>query len=119
MFACSIVFVIKLVCASVHLLPVFHFLLVEPSIKFRGEFVALDLGVEVVGDDGVRLHGRRIAAGHESATIFFAFLETFFVDEKFKRSFEGMLARFLRGILRKSLNIKHLRRAAGRASVTD
>jgi len=57
MFACSIVFVIKLVCASVHLLPVFHFLLVEPSIKFRGEFVALDLGVEVVGDDGVRLHG--------------------------------------------------------------
>ena len=51
------VFVIKLVGASVHVLPVFQFLLVEPSIKFRGEFVALDLGVEVVGDDGVRLHG--------------------------------------------------------------
>ena len=48
-------FVIKLISASVDLLPVFHFLLVEPSIKFRGEFVALDLGVEVVGD-GVRLH---------------------------------------------------------------
>ena len=55
-FACSVVFVIKLVCASVHLLPVFHFLLVEPSLKFRGKLVALDLRVEVVGD-GVRLHG--------------------------------------------------------------
>jgi hypothetical protein len=112
------VFVIKLVSFRFDFLPVFQFLRVEPSLVFGGKLVALDLGVEVVVDEGVRLHGERIAAGHESATIFFAFLETFFVDEKFKRSFEGMLARFLRGILRKSLNIKHLRRAAGRAAVS-
>ena len=57
MFACSVVFVIKLISASVDVLPVFQFLLVEPSLKFRGKLVALDLRVEVVGDDGVRLHG--------------------------------------------------------------
>ncbi len=56
-FACSVVFVIKLISASVDVLPVFQFLLVEPSLKFRGKLVALDLRVEVVGDDGVRLHG--------------------------------------------------------------
>ena len=57
MFAWFIVFVIKLISASVDLLPVFQFLRVEPSLVFRGKLVALDLGVEVVGDDGVRLHG--------------------------------------------------------------
>ena len=49
------VFVIKLISASVDLLPVFQFLRVEPSLKFGGKLVALDLRVEVV-DDGVRLH---------------------------------------------------------------
>jgi hypothetical protein len=47
--------------------------------------------------------------------FFFAFLESIFVDEKK----DSDLARFLLYILRNVLNIKHLRRAAGRASVTD
>jgi urocanate hydratase len=81
MFACSIVFVIKLISASVDVLPVFQFLLVEPSLKFRGKLVALDLRGEVVVDDGVRLHEKRIAQGRESATDFFAFLESIFVDD--------------------------------------
>lgn len=37
--------------------PIIFFLLVEPCLVFRGKLVALDLRVEVVGDDGVRLHG--------------------------------------------------------------
>lgn len=50
------VFVIKLISASVDVLPVFQFLRVQPSLIFRGKLVALDLRVEVVGDEGVRLH---------------------------------------------------------------
>jgi hypothetical protein len=50
----------------------------------------LNLRVEVVGDDGVRLHGERIAARSESATIFFLFwklfLLTFFQTSVFSES---------------------------------
>ena len=67
------VFVIKLISFRVDLLPVLQFLLVEPSIIFRGEFVALDLGVEVVGDDGVRLHEKRIARDAQDARFFLYF----------------------------------------------
>jgi hypothetical protein len=45
---------------------------------------------------------------------FFEFLETIFVDEKK----DSELARFLLYILRNVLNIKDLRRAAGRAAVS-
>ena len=43
-------FVIKLISASVDILPVFQFLRVKPSLKFRGKLVALDLRVEFVVD---------------------------------------------------------------------
>ena len=58
--------------------PVIFFLLVEPSLKFRGKLVALDGCGEVVVDDGVCLHDVTIPQACESATDFFAFLKNFF-----------------------------------------
>ena len=50
-------FVIKLISPRLDFAPVVLLLLGDPSLVFRRELVALDLGVEVVVDDGVRLHG--------------------------------------------------------------
>jgi hypothetical protein len=92
--------------------------------EFMPEFSAV--AVEVLRDDegaegsvDVELcffifHAYRIAQRAENATIFFAIVQSIFVDEK--KFWE--LARFMNACLRKSFIIKHLRFAAGRAGVS-
>lgn len=104
----------RLISLRFNFAPVIFFLLVEPCLVFRGKLVALDGCGEVVVDDGACLHDVTIPQACESATDFFAFLESIFVDEK---KFDK-LAWFLNVVLHKSLISKHLGRAAGRAPVS-
>ena len=62
-----------LISPRVDFAPVIFFQFVDVCLVFGGKLVALDLRVEVVVDDGVRLHGKRIPQARESATIFLRF----------------------------------------------
>jgi len=75
-------FCIKLISFGLDFAPVVLLLLGDPSLVFRRELVALDGCREVVRDEGVSLHTKRIAQHGRSTRDFFYFYFFYFSLDK-------------------------------------